>query len=83
MSVKAVIDEDRKVSVLELESRIGVNRGTIDVVLKDKTENERLLRTMDPQNSGGGREDRINRVAASSNFLKRAKEEGDTFLTES
>ena len=48
MSVKAVIDEDRRVSVLELESRIGVSQGTIDVVLKDKTENDRFLRSIDP-----------------------------------
>ena len=78
MLVKAMIDGDRRVSVCELESSAGVSRGTIDIILNERLKMNKvcarwLLRILTE-------EVRINRVAASSNFLNRANRGGDSCL---
>ena len=77
-SVNNIVKEDSRVTIRELESRTGVSRDTVEVILKEKLNMNKVCARWIPMLLT--EDDRMKRVAASSSFLARAEQQGDSFL---
>lgn len=77
-TVRDMIEEDRRVSIRDLSDQTGVGKTTIDVILKEHLNMNKVCARWIPRILS--EENKKARVLASKEFLRRHRVEGDQFL---